>query len=79
LKHVSAGNEYAGINQRVAQRLTDVFMATANNKKEGTVVPGVLSPVRMKLAQAEIQNPELEFERESSRELKIEDGLVSRS
>jgi hypothetical protein len=26
------GNEYAGINQRVTQRLTHVFMATANNK-----------------------------------------------
>jgi hypothetical protein len=42
-----------------SNELTNVFMAT----EESSVLVGVLYQVRMKLAQADIQNPELEFEK----------------
>jgi hypothetical protein len=38
-------------------------MAMANNNREMNYVPGILSPVLLKPTQAEMQNPEIEFER----------------
>jgi hypothetical protein len=49
------GNEYACIIQHVSRGLSQVSMATENNKEQWTVLLGDLYSVRMKLVQSEIQ------------------------
>jgi hypothetical protein len=48
------GNKYSAIYQGIGRRLSDIFMATENNREQSNVLLELYS-VRMKLVQSEIQ------------------------